>query len=793
MKSYRKVVVYCIFAKILWLFAAGYPAQAQRITEFRFNAEAVGWNVDLVGGINHQNQTITVTTQRWIDNIASLRATFTLDGNYEVRVGETVQQSGATQNDFRRDVVYTIDDVDYTVRFVSPQASGLPVIRIDTENGAAINSRDVYTNMTSFILNDPNDAENDISEIGIADDRGRYNEIRGRGNSTWWGPAKKPYRVRFRNDVPFFGLPPARNWVLLANYYDPTLIKNSFVFELGDRLGVPYTPSYNHVELYLNGIYQGSYMFTEHRQADPNERGAPGRVKIDLTEGWLVEFDFRYHETDDPKFRTTSYSLPIVVKSPDEGNNMTNPVYNIVRDDWNMFSDLLLSTEFPENGYREMIDMNSFINYFLIQIIAQNTDFYIGLDGRQEPGSIFIHRKDQDSEIAAGPLWDFDLSFGVGSGLNLNTFNIRPFPTYPFFNRFFQDPLFFAKWKENWNCHFEEISSMSSFIDELAEIVRSSAAENNKLWRANDNYAHRISELKTYFEARLAFLNTVYNRIEVLPATSRNFGATTYNSELPPQTFTLVSYGEMSDLTAEFKNENSTFEISTGLTQTPTGNGGYIATVSVKPKKSAPGGVHNEVLVLSGKNQGNDFSQDISLTFAVDVDANLKSLTVSEGRLSPDFVPFITSYTLNVPNEVSEITITAEANHTDATVTTGELNNHELNEGANTITVTVTAEDGVTTRTYTVTVNRATLTSATETLVHDDLNIYPNPFKDLVGFQNLQGLVQIQIINSAGATVHTQIIENNDKTISVKHLPPGVYLFRFENNGKIRTVRGVKE
>ena len=57
--------------------------------------------------------------------------------------------------------------------------------------------------------------------------RGR---IRGRGNSTWeWYP-KKPYRIKLDKKASLLGLDEDKDWVLLANYRDPTHLMNTFVF-----------------------------------------------------------------------------------------------------------------------------------------------------------------------------------------------------------------------------------------------------------------------------------------------------------------------------------------------------------------------------------------------------------------------------------------------------------------------------------------------------------------------------------------------------------------------------------
>ena len=99
-------------------------------------------------------------------------------------------------------------------------------------------------------------------------------------------------------------------------------------------------------------------------------------------------------------------------------------------------------------------------------------------------------------------------------------------------------------------------------------------------------------------------------------------------------------------------------------------------------------------------------SLPIVVTFSTSLsnDANLSSLSVSTGTLTPSFNASTTSYTVDVANSVTNLTISATANHSGASVTgTGSKS---LNVGANPFNVTVTAEDG-TQKTYTVTVTRA--------------------------------------------------------------------------------------
>ncbi|MCL2690306.1 MAG: CotH kinase family protein [Chitinispirillia bacterium] len=407
-----------------------------------------------------------------------------------------------------------------------PPSVMLPVIRIDTEMAAPILNREDWVTIT-FSLSDPNNPSNNISPIS-------NQQMRGRGNSTWTDWPKKPYRIRFRKDTKqsLFGLPAARNWVLLANYYDLSLIKTSFAFELGKRLGLPYTCTYNHVELYLNGEYQGSYLLTEHRQVDQTGQGAPGRAAIDLEEGWFAEISWQFKE--EPKFRTANYNLPIVIKSPKfQPAAASNPAYNFVIDDWNELTSLMAAESFPENGYRDLIDIPSFIKSFMVYIITNSADFnlplYEPVDKRRDVGSVFFY-KDKGGKISMGPLWDFDLSFGTswysygvgGDRGNMPTEvklppELYPYPNYPFFNRFFDDPVFLAKWKEIWNNNFHQnILPMSGFIDDMANKIKASAKKDHEKWWPENDFDTRISELKNYFHTRAAYLNSHYNNEEKL-------------------------------------------------------------------------------------------------------------------------------------------------------------------------------------------------------------------------------------------------------------------------------------
>ena len=376
-------------------------------------------------------------------------------------------------------------------------AASIPTIRINTLNNEPLraihhqqaNNYTFFYSPMTFQLTDSRNPANNVSRMDFTD------SIRGRGNSSW-GQDKKPYRVRFsgnRSSRPsLFGRSPERSWVLLANVYDSTLVLNTLAFELGRRLGLEYTNSSQFVHLHFNGVYRGIYQLTEQVQVNP------GRVEIDSRWGWLVEFD--YHYPPKPKdvdiyFRTnnffsgdTLFRLPVFIKSPEELPDLSG--YDFVKNDINRMYDLMIANTFPENGYRDLMDIDSWVKYIMIQLFMDNHDFNnqsmrVGNRPNPQPGSNFAYR-DFDGKIHAGPLWDFDLSCGITFSMmmrpqHFTTFQRTVMPTHPFYQRFFDDPVFLARWKKTWDRHLNDFRSMPAFIDSLANVLADTIEANFRI------------------------------------------------------------------------------------------------------------------------------------------------------------------------------------------------------------------------------------------------------------------------------------------------------------------------
>jgi hypothetical protein len=245
--------------------------------------------------------------------------------------------------------------------------------------------------------------------------------------------------------------------------------------------------------------------------------------------------------------------------------------------------------------------------------------------------------KDKGGWISLGPLWDFDSGFGwnyqnwLGSGFNdhFNHPDKRP-PVHAFFKRCYDDPIFLVKYKETWNAKYDTIAAMPAFFDTTAEKLAESAEKNFESWwyktcapftdtrpPAPNDFRDAVKRLKTWYSARVFYLNAEFNKVDVIPKEKDFDTAKQGYNKMPPQTFALVSYGKISGLAAcLLGGDSSAFKISSKFSRIATGGGGYLATIDIAPKHNLPADLYTDTLVLSGKNQGNAFSLALPLAFS---------------------------------------------------------------------------------------------------------------------------------------------------------------------------------
>lgn len=470
-----------------------------RIYSYQVVFEQNGKEVIIDGVFSSDSSVITITpkSQNWINNIEAATARFKTNGT--VTIENTGQDSGKTKNDYRKELIYTVHNSlgsnSYRVQVISPQATGLPNIKIDTEGKIEISDKVNYIPSVIKVV-DCQRPDFDLEASG---------GVRGRGNFTW-NLKKKPYRIKFDKKTSMFGLGKAKSWVLLANYLDPTFVMNSVAFELGDLLGFEFVNHSNHVELFLNDEYLGNYVLTEQVQVNQH------RVNIDEEKDFLVEFD-RYYD-EDFKFRSPLIEMPVNIKSPElEGESGMQFIRQAIEElERAMFGK---TSGFPNNNYADLIDIPTLVDYILVNEIVRNRELII-------PGSVYLYRRGNE-KIKMGPLWDFDWGFGyTESGhVYFDNAKTRLYKQYEqhqygaggrFFLRFFDDPAFRQAYKKRWNEIKIRLLDLDKFLDEKRTYLHKSSIENNKRWEKNINFVDEIDKMKEWLNIRIEFLDEEINK-----------------------------------------------------------------------------------------------------------------------------------------------------------------------------------------------------------------------------------------------------------------------------------------
>jgi len=351
---------------------------------------------------------------------------------------------------------------------------------------------------------------------------GKPNEsdsVRRRGNSTVT-VSKISFRLKFDKRTEMFGRPAEKSWALLANYYDPSMMQSAIAFYLGQKLNLQFTPHGYHVKLNLANSNRGVYLLTEQIQR------SEASVNIDKQDGWLAEFDYHCATStaDQKRFYHTGsnrYNINVKIREPDLDdlplNSSRQPdgtCLDFVKSDLNALLDKMKENSFPNNGYRDYIDLDSYAKYMMIQLFMDNQDFNGLVSSSTLLGSNYAY-KNKGEKIKAGPLWDLDLA--CGSPLNMG-FGARNFfndyqeqmePRNNFYKRLWEDPVFRFKYKKTWNDNksiFESVNKTNGVIDSLTNAIASSAAGNVGDGVSNvteQSYRQHTAKFKTWWGNRI--------------------------------------------------------------------------------------------------------------------------------------------------------------------------------------------------------------------------------------------------------------------------------------------------
>lgn len=376
----------------------------------------------------------------------------------------------------------------------------VPTVRIDTGGVELVEKKEWVTATVT------------VDGAGVYPDYEGTARVRGRGNSTWdlglqFG--KKPYRIKLDEPAPLLGLASERNWILLANFIDVSLMQNAVAFAVGRLLEVPFTHHMIPTDVYFNGEYVGSYVFTEHKDVTPN--------RIAVGEGGvLLELDTYYDE--EFEFRSTYHDLPVMIQHPKLADVSEDEADEVMTRLLEEFTDLEFALKEPllsEWMVSQLLDPTSFAKFLIVFYVTNNQEI-------NYPKSVYMHRL-AEGPYRMGPIWDFDWAFGydrVGKEPFVNPTDPLLDPAEPggyFFQAIADLPEFQEALQLEWRAFRDELYPvLLEYVRLYALTIADSAERDYELWHDTEWQVARPPTLEgqadriiDWLEERVRYLDGV--------------------------------------------------------------------------------------------------------------------------------------------------------------------------------------------------------------------------------------------------------------------------------------------
>lgn len=354
----------------------------------------------------------------------------------------------------------------------------LPVVYLNTTNNVAITSKEEY--ITGSLYIDP--LSTGYKALGTAETP-ITGQFKGRGNWTWTGFDKKPYRIKFDKKQAVLGMPSNKHWCLMAHADDCLgFLKNYAGYKLSEAMGLKWTPKTVPVELVMNGEYYGLYFLTEQVRVGSNRVNVTEQEDnaIDsVSGGWLVEIDNYYEEGNVTLYEDNNQQVWITMKSPEI---LSAQQRTYIEDQLNGLNNAIWGTN--EADVWKRLDLEEAVKYYLVQELLEDCESY--------HGSCYLY-KDRDRNGSSekwffGPVWDFGNAYN--RGWETWIYEYPQFAQY-WIGQLATWPQFQAKLKEVWYVfRHEQQSQFLTAINDLATLIAQGAKNDAAKWNGTNNYCN---------------------------------------------------------------------------------------------------------------------------------------------------------------------------------------------------------------------------------------------------------------------------------------------------------------
>lgn len=404
-----------------------------------------------------------------------------------------------------------IGDVDDTpTDSVMARLSDCPHIYIYTQNRVAITSKKAWTAAEIYYV----DEQDNIVHYEDLD-------IRARGNSTYSSGSayKMPYRIRFGEPVQFLGpdRANARNWTLMANAYDKTMMRNALTSELSDIVGLPFAPGAKFVDVSMNGVYVGTYQISDHMEA------MDGRVELPQGQGDDVSYFLECDGyADHVVVKTAVKGVSVRIHSPKD--NLTTSQKNFVKSFMDDFENRLFGAQFkdPKRGYRAVVDSITLADWYILDEVSANVDGF---------WSQYFYKKAGDPKLYFGPVWDYDIAYANDNRKGDTSKQLMKDVAYEqdhngsWINRMWEDPWFQRLITRRYaelvadglqQKLIAKIDSLAQVLDETQKANYAKYGYKTEVLRQrlfHDNYAAYVKDLKDFINTRVPFLTDAFGKL----------------------------------------------------------------------------------------------------------------------------------------------------------------------------------------------------------------------------------------------------------------------------------------
>lgn len=378
------------------------------------------------------------------------------------------------------------------------QSDTLPAVFIETDSGslAYLNEDKTHEEAGSFLC---------VRADGRVDSAGRLGKVSGRGYSSFNAP-KKSYGIRFAVATDVLGMGSARKWVLQANAYDLSRMRNRVVYELAREMGVPYAVDCAYADVYFNGEYAGNYLLCE--------RVEVGRERIGIKDGCLLEGVFASRVEEEAEYSTFLGSKAgwYEIKHPKNISEEKLEEMQLLMDE---VAQLIEQSDSPEayERLKSLVDIESFIQMFLLDELSNEADL--------NRASTFYFTAD-DGKLYAGPMWDYDRSLG---NVKSSAYELLDCFTVGLGEKLFQSPYFRQDVTDSYNAHYRELFARYevSYIEEQKAQIGASIAMDTVRWGdeavdrytifndSYDTFDDGVAYLQEYFGIRYRLIDDVLN------------------------------------------------------------------------------------------------------------------------------------------------------------------------------------------------------------------------------------------------------------------------------------------